>query len=106
MDITGFTNAVKFAKEAIELLRQAKDTMPSGPKKEAAERALAQADTNFRIAEAQAAQGLDYPICKCSWPPQIMTAVEPPYKFKCGKCGYTEDKTPHSGSWGSDPLIE
>jgi hypothetical protein len=92
--------AIKSAMEAIgsvfTVFKQAKDLLPSGPKKEALETAIAHAEQQIKIAEAQVAKELDYPLCPCVWPPSIMTGKRNPDRtihFKCNACGYEYDAT-------------
>jgi len=89
MEETVFTTAITLALKAISMFKQIKDLMPSSPEKKVAEETLKEAESAFRIAEAQAAKGLGYKICKCTWPPQIMLSIgihDDREKYQCPKC--------------------
>jgi hypothetical protein len=62
-------------KNGINLLRTAKDLLPSSPEKEAAIKSIDQAEKHALIAEAKLAESLQYPLCKKEWPPTILTAT-------------------------------
>jgi hypothetical protein len=82
MDLTSITAAVGIAKSGFETLRTAlglvkdvQQTLPPGEKKETVGRALEEADKQLRLGEAQIAQALGYPLCRCAFPPTPMLAV-------------------------------
>jgi hypothetical protein len=92
MDIESFKNAIELGAKALGLAKGIKDLLPNSPEKEAASQTLEEAENAFRIAEAQAAQELDYHLCKCTWPPQITLSIgygDDGYteQFKCPECG-------------------
>ena len=60
---------------ALGMLKDLLGLIPSGEKKEAATRTLEEADRGIRLAEAQVAQALGYPLCRCTFPPTPMLAV-------------------------------
>ena len=62
------------ARGLLGLYKDAQATLPAD-KQEAVSRALEEADKQFRIAEAQLAQGLGYPLCRCRFPPTPMLLV-------------------------------
>lgn len=56
------------------LLKEAKELLPEKDQK-AAETAIDQSIKQIEIAEAQLAQALGYPLCRCKFPPTIMLNV-------------------------------
>jgi len=86
--------AVQLARDAVSLFKTLlKDTVPNSTQKEIVEKKFQEAERNFQIAEAEAAQNLGYSICRCTWPPQIMLDTSKEEKeaiFVCPKCKKTE----------------
>jgi len=81
-------------RDAIGLAKDVKSSLPEGEKKRTIEESLEKAETSSRLAEAQVAQALGYPLCKCTFPPQIMLSqgMRPAAYLeaecvKCPKCG-------------------
>jgi hypothetical protein len=60
---------------ALGLVKDVQGTLPAGDKKEAAARALEEAETQIRLGEAQIAKALGYPLCRCAFPPTPMLMV-------------------------------
>lgn len=82
MDLASITAGVAAAKAGFDTLRTAiglvKDVqgvLPAGERKEVVSRTLEEAETHVRIAEAQIAQALGFPLCTCSFPPPVMLKV-------------------------------
>jgi transcription initiation factor IIE alpha subunit len=86
MDIESFRRAFELRAPALSMLKSVKDVLPDSPQKEVAAQKISEAEKAFEIAEAKAAQELGYPLCKCTWPPQIMLATQKKFRFKCPKC--------------------
>ena len=83
--ITEFATALTMFRGALGLVKDVKDVLPEG-KKEAVGAAIENAERTMKVAEAQAASALGYPICKCEWPPNIALASGGG-NFRCPKCG-------------------
>lgn len=69
--------------------REVKDELPDGPKKEAVSRSLQAAERQSKVAEAQIAAALGYPLCRCEFPPTIMLRVGSKRgrdQYKCNRC--------------------
>jgi len=98
MDIAVFTSAINYFKEALSLVKDVKDILPDGIKKDAAKTAIDHAEREFKIAEGKAAIEFGYPICRCDFPPPIMLETAKDYIFRCPTCGKTVDTTPHIGT--------
>jgi hypothetical protein len=88
-------------RSAMGLLKDAKDLLPAGDKRETAiSQALVTAESSAKIAEAEVARALGYELCKCEFPPITMLTVghvsnahaaerglQGPV-YECPKCGY------------------
>ena len=92
-----FTTALSLARNALGLLKDAKDALPDS-EKPAIEAAIQQAEQSFKIAEAKAAEELGYLLCQCTWPPQIALR-QPDGLYRCPNCrrDVTEDLGWHGG---------
>ena len=44
-----------------------------------------------RMQEIQLAQKLGYLICKCTWPPQVMTLSTSDFIYRCPRCSRVRD---------------
>jgi hypothetical protein len=82
MDLTQIAGAVAGAKTGFDMLRAAiglvrdvQGVLPEGEKKDVVGRTLAEADKQVALAEAQIAQALGYPLCRCQFPPIPMLKV-------------------------------
>jgi len=91
---------------AFSLLKQGKDLIPKGEKKQAAEKALGEAEEKFNLAKTKIAKELDYELCRCTFPPQIMLTTSDRHHWKCPKCGSEIDKTPFIKSGNSGKASE
>jgi hypothetical protein len=114
MDLASITAGVAAAKSGFDTLRVAlglvKDVqgvLPAGEKKDAVGASLAEAEKQLRTAEAQIAQGLGYPLCRCAFPPTPMLEVgecisESTFKrvvvHECPRCWRTDSTRPE-GTW-------
>jgi hypothetical protein len=90
MDLAAFTSALQLMKEVIQFLMQVKDLLPTDPKRQGVERRLIEAERSLQMAEAQVAKALGYPLCRCTWPPQIMLSKGLKGQdeiFGCPRCG-------------------
>ena len=98
MDLNSLDGTFKVFGTAITLLNQAKDLLPQGDKKKAAEKAIVEAEEKLGLFKASVAQELGYELCKCTFPPQIMlTMPADRHKHKCPECDNLIDKTPFIG---------
>ncbi len=85
-----FATGMKAIKDTFSALKTAKELLPDNRNKVEISKTIDEAEHNFKIAEAQIAQGLGYEICQCKFPPVIMTNVEnigDTKIFKCPECG-------------------
>jgi hypothetical protein len=86
LDLESIKQALGAFGTALNILRQAKDLLPDSPKKEEVNSAIETAARQFKIAEAQVAQSMDYELCKKHFPPEIMLLVDDKV-WKCPACG-------------------
>jgi hypothetical protein len=82
MDLAQITTTLGLFKTGFDTLRTAmglvKDVqgvLPEGEKKDVVSRTLDEADKQLVLAEAQIAQALGYPLCRCQFPPIPMLKV-------------------------------
>jgi hypothetical protein len=79
------SEAFLLVKGVLDVLKGTKDLMPDSPEKQAATVSLDAAGRALSIAEAKAAEELDYHLCRCTWPPQIALLM-PDRSHRCPKC--------------------
>lgn len=82
-------NSLSLFRDAITVVKGAKDLMPVGTDKETVEKSLMAAERAGHLAEAQIAQALGYRLCRCTFPPQIMLSHgddRSQERFQCPKC--------------------
>ena len=82
MDLASISAGVAAAKagfdalrSAIGLVKEIEGILPTGEQKDAVGASLAVAEQRLKIAEAQIAQGLGYPLCRCAFPPRPMLRI-------------------------------
>jgi len=68
-DIQGWMGVLR---DAVSLLRQGRDLLPSGPKRDEIEAKIRQIEEAMARSDARLAKDLGYPLCECTFPPQIM----------------------------------
>lgn len=73
--MSDFKAGIDMLRGAVGLVRDVQSALPEGDKKQAVEEALAQSESQIKIAEAQIAKGLGYELCKCQFPPTPMLTV-------------------------------
>jgi hypothetical protein len=78
----------------LSLVKDVKETLPPGEKKEAIAQTLEVAERQIQIGEAQIAQALGFALCRCAFPPTPMlkvgrtTRTNPPRDVhECPRCG-------------------
>ena len=96
MDITALVQGIGLLQNVVGTLKQAKDLLPEGKKKDEAERALATAERELKVAEGKIASELDYELCRSHFPPEIMLS-EDDRIWKCPECGNQKDTGPSIG---------
>lgn len=77
--------------KALAAVKAAKDLLPTGPKKQAIESAVEEARKALQLAEARIASELDYELCRCTFPPQVMLS-KAGANPTCSLCGNTIDR--------------
>jgi len=90
MDIDALTKGFGLVTTAISTLKNLKELIPSGDKKQDIEKKLEEAEKNMKIAEADIAKGFNYQLCHRHFPPGVMLEIGP-FKSKCNTCGNVED---------------
>lgn len=97
MDIESLQEGIALFGTAVGTLREAMALWPDTPDKGKAQAALRKAEREFKTAEAEAAAGLGYEICRDHFPPEIMLSPDDKY-WKCPKCGNTKNTRPPKAS--------
>ena len=64
--------AYTWTRDALGLMKAAKDLLPAGKQREEATVKIEQAERQLQLAEAGVAKGLGYHLCQCAFPPSIM----------------------------------
>jgi len=97
VDIISLKTALDVMHSVISTFKDIKDLLPSGSKKDNVKIAIVDAERRLRLAEAQIAEGLDYPLCRCTFPPQIMLYDSGNKRYVCSVCNNAEEER---GSFG------
>ncbi len=89
--ITEIGDYIRASKDVLDMLKTMSGVLPKGQQHDAAAKQLATAERALQASEAQLAKALDYNLCQCTFPPQIMLqvgrhAVWDVLLFKCPKC--------------------
>ena len=87
---TGFNTL----RTAMGLVKDVQGALPEGEKKDVVGRTLDEADKQLVLAEAQIAQALGYPLCRCQFPPIPM--------LKVGWASVPRRDVLHGGYWEVD----
>lgn len=87
-----FRDAFSLFREGLGAVRDAK-AMLSSVQQEAVDDTLDRANCAASLAEAQMAKALGYPLCECTFPPQIMLLVATTHgrERRCPTCGFTTE---------------
>jgi hypothetical protein len=93
MEIDALAKGVGIFSTALSAFKQALDLLPNNSKKEEAVAALARAEREFKVAEAEVASKLKYEICRSHFPPVIMLSKDDMI-WECPECKNTKDNTP------------
>lgn len=106
MDISDAVEKIGATLSALKTLKSFIKKLPKNEDRESAEKAMKLAEENLKLAEADIAAKLEYPLCKRHWPPEIMVSIgyseDDPYRedFRCRdpECdGEYPGKEPPSG---------
>jgi hypothetical protein len=74
MDLSSITEMFGLFRSALGAVREVKDLLPA-PQQKPIEETLQKAELVATAAEAKLAAELGYQLCRCTWPPQIMTRL-------------------------------
>jgi len=70
----------------VNLFKQVRELIPKGSKQEEIDRALQDAEHQFKLAASQTASSLGYELCREHWPPEIMRSQDN-HRWRCPACG-------------------
>lgn len=89
LDIESLRGGLGAFREAITSIKVLKDLLPESKDKEKLEQNIEIAEKSMSISDAKIAKALDYHLCQCTYPPQIMLSIgfkDGEEKFKCSLC--------------------
>jgi len=98
---------ITLAREGLGMLKELRELMPKGPKRDEIEQKLKRAEEALQRSDAQLAKQLGYDLCECTFPPQIMLWREQEKACVCPNpaCGRRESYWNGSGAAEDyDPL--
>lgn len=96
LDIESIKQAISAFSAAIIALKQAKDLLPEGKKKEEIVESIENAERQIKIAEAQIAHSMGYEICRNHFPPEVMLSADDE-NWVCTKCKTQKNTGPSGG---------
>lgn len=108
MDVAAIPSVLGTITGIIALFKEAKDLLPEGNNRTQIKNEIEQAERQIKLAESQIAKVLGYPICRCTFPPQIMLLSgqksDKYNKYKCANCDREyppefEPPTEEESSW-------
>jgi hypothetical protein len=74
-------------KTALDIFKGLRSELPNGPKADEALRQIEKAENALKTAEAELAKNLEYKLCQCTFPPQIMLWNKDQRASFCPRCG-------------------
>lgn len=86
VDLTAIKSWGEAASGAVHAIKAIIGLLPSGKKREKAERLLAEAEEYQKHAEAALARQLGFEICEYCWPPEIVLLAPEAHRLECRKC--------------------
>jgi hypothetical protein len=91
MDMADLNEFFSAAKGALDVFRGVKELLPDGAGAEDAQKQIELAEEALQASKAKLAQSLNYHLCQCTFPPQIMLSEGYHDKhdaevFRCPKC--------------------
>jgi hypothetical protein len=89
IDPTSIKSWAEAASATLTAIRSILKTLPSGKKREDAEKLLTEAEREQKKVEALLAQRLGFQICQDCWPPEIMVYSKKDGFLHCRHCGQT-----------------
>ncbi len=100
MPLQDISEYLKATKDVLDILKSLGGLLPKGEDANAAQRRLGQAEDALRASEAQLAKALDYHLCQCTFPPQIMLSkgYHEDYNKEFFECPECKKQTP-SQKW-------
>jgi hypothetical protein len=104
MDFGMLQQGITAATAALSFIKQAKELLPKGPKKDQVDEALQSAERQLRLAESQIAQGLEHELCRNHFPPAIMLSPDD-RNWKCPECT-NEKHPPHRPLLTQAPVVD
>jgi len=92
--IAAIKTLVDTSKSLIDLFRTLAERCKDPALREEVEQALVDAETRMKLAQAESAKSMGFPLCECTWPPNIMLYRRAQDANVCPECGRTYRKGP------------
>jgi len=83
MDANTLTFGFKAVNNILSMLEDAKDLLPDGKQKREIELEVKRVERAIRQANCETAGKLDFHLCKCTFPPQVMLFDKTRNVYKC-----------------------
>ena len=88
MAIADWTAYLSAAKTALDLFKGIRSELPTGPKSQQIKEQIDKAEGALKLSEVELAKALDYKLCQCTFPPQIMLWSNQEQASLCASCGH------------------
>lgn len=98
MDLSVIPVLINSVKNALGIVKEAKELLPDSPQKTVATNKIEEAEDSLKIAETEAAKAMGHKLCQCTFPSQIMLYDRSKNVDRCLKCG-DEIKRPSRKKW-------
>jgi hypothetical protein len=84
-----WTEWLTAAKTTLDIFKGIRSELPTGSKYDLVQKEIEKAETSLSLSEAKLADALNYHLCQCTWPPQIMLWREKEKAYVCDRpeCG-------------------
>ena len=90
--LTEIASVLGIAKTALNIGKDAKDLLPDGKDKDYIDKQIQLTEREIKLAEASVANDLEYDLCKCTFPPQIMLYDKNERATICPNCQHEISK--------------
>lgn len=93
-DLENWERFILSLSESLSLMKEARDLISDESTRGQVTELLERAENEFNLSKAKAAVQFGYPLCRCTFPPQVMLLKDGKYLFHCPGCGRSVDLTP------------
>ena len=74
--VEAYTKGLAGIRGVLELLKDVSTTLPKDAIGRSVEKRIQEVEHALQLANAEMGESLGYPLCRCTWPPQIMVKAE------------------------------